>query len=250
MDVEPVTRSAPHHPDPVVMRMRWRNLAFLHWRVDPAVVQATLPSPLRVDTFDGSAWIGLIPFQMRDVRLPGMPPVLPWVGDFPETNVRTYAVAPDGRRGVWFHSLDASRLGAVLVALSAFDLPYRWASMSVTTSYRRVRYVSRRRWPGPRGARSDIAVRVGDRIADDAVTELDDFLTARWAFLDGDGDRTARVSPMVHEPWPLHRATVDHLDDELLAVAGYPDLAARTPDHVAFSPGVDVHGGWPDTTPA
>lgn len=252
--VEPVTRAAPRVPAPTVLRMRWRLLTYVHWRVDPAVVRAALPTGLEVDTFDGSAWVGLIPFFMRDVRPPGVPP-LPWAGDFPETNVRTYTVAPDGRRGVYFHSLEASRLGAVLVARTLFGLPYQWASMTVRTTPGRIRYVGRRRWREHAGARSDVAVRVGRRLHDDEVTPLDDFLGARWAFhapvgagaLGGRGDAGVAQATVHHEPWPLHEATLEHLDDELVAAAGYDGLASRPPDHVRFSPGVHVRAGFPTT---
>lgn len=245
MQIEPISRQPLLAPRPAVLRMRWMRLTYVHWAVDPAEVQCHLPEGLTVDTLDGKAYVGLIPFEMRDVRLPGMPPVLPWIGDFPETNVRTYAVAPNGERGVWFHSLEASRLGAVLVARTLFRLPYQWASMSVSTSPGRIRYRSRRRWPGPRGAHSDLALRVGPRLADDEVTPLDDWLAARWRFLDGRGDGSVIASPMRHEVWPLHEATIEHLDDQLVAAAGYPGLADEQPAHVRFSPGVDVTGGFP-----
>lgn len=228
-----------------MLRMRWARLTMVHWAVEPDRVQRHLPEGLTVDTFDGAAYVGLIPFDMRDVRPPGVPPVLPWVGDFPETNVRTYAVTPSGQRGVWFHSLEASRLGAVLVARTAFRLPYMWARMSITTGPRRIRYRTRRRWPGPRGARSDLAVRIGDRLADDEITPLDDFLFARWRFLDGWSDGRVIASPMRHEAWPLHAASIEHLDDELVAAAGYDGLVAEEPASVRFSPEVDVTGGFP-----
>lgn len=217
----------------------------MHWAVEPARVQQHLPHGLTVDTHDGAAYVGLIPFDMRDVRPPGVPPVLPWVGDFPETNVRTYVVAPNGERGVWFHSLEAARLGAVLVARGAFRLPYMWARMSITTGPRRIRYRTRRRWPGPRGARSDLAVRIGDRLAEHEVTPLDDFLFARWRFLDGRSDGRVLAVPMRHEVWPLHAATIEHLDDELVAAAGYPGLTDHEPVSIRFSPGVHVRGGAP-----
>lgn len=249
IDLEPVTRTPPREPSPTVLRMRWRLLTYLHWRVDPAVVGAALPEGLVADVHDGAAWVGLIPFHMRDVRPAGVPPLLPWVGDFPETNVRTYTVAPDGRRGVYFHSLEASRLGAVAIARTLFGLPYQWASMSLRTSPGRVRYVSRRRWREHAGARTDIAVRVGRRLHDDEVTPLDDFLAARWAFHGvGRDDRIAQAT-VEHEPWPLHEAALEHLDDELLGAAGYAGLARRPPDHVRFSPGVDVRAGFPVPTP-
>lgn len=244
MDVEPISREPPLVPEPAVLRMRWARLAAVHWAVEPATVQRHLPDGLTVDTFEGRAYVGLLPFDMRDVRPPGVPPVLPWVGDFPETNVRTYVLTPTGERGVWFHSLDASRLGAVLVARGLFRLPYMWARMSITTSPGRIRYRTRRRWPGPRGTRSDLALRVGPRLVADEVTPLDDWLSARWRFVDARG-RGVVAAPMHHEAWPLHSATVEHLDDQLVAAAGYPALADGPPDHVRFSPGVDVTGGFP-----
>lgn len=81
--------------------MWWLDLTFIHTPVEPAAVQALLPTDLRVDTWpdaDGveQAWIGLVPFVMK-VGLPGGR-VIPWVGTFPETNVRTYVVAPTARR--------------------------------------------------------------------------------------------------------------------------------------------------------
>lgn len=243
--VEPVRPDAPVMPSPVALSMRWRLLGHVHWRVDPATVQALLPASLAADTFDGSAWVGLIPFFMRDA-LPPLLPSLPYVGDFPETNVRTYVVGPDGRRGVYFHSLEASRLGAVVVARTVFGLPYQWASMRVRTSYRRVRYVSRRRWPDQSGVRSDLALRVGARVADHEVTDLDHFLSARWSYLEGRDDGGVLAVRMHHERWPLHVAEVEHIDDQLVAAAGYGDLTTRAPDHVRFSPGVGVRGGLPE----
>lgn len=94
------------------MLQGWEALTFLHWRVDPAVMARRLPADLQVETCDGSAWVGLVPFIMT-VTLPGVPPV-PCLSRFCETNVRTYVRDRHGRSGVWFFSLDAARLGAVL----------------------------------------------------------------------------------------------------------------------------------------
>ena len=94
------------------MDHRWDTLSFLHWRYDPAVVQALLPPGLRVEVRDGSVWVALVPFALEITR-PDRPPV-PWASHFAETNVRTYVTAPDGTTGVWFLSLDAAlpRCGA------------------------------------------------------------------------------------------------------------------------------------------
>src|SRR5436190_11154143 len=85
-----------------VMYQAWRNLTFLHWRYPPAVMQSYLPAGLRVDTFDGSAWLRLAPFRLEFRFLA-----------CPETNVLTYVHGPDGKSGVWFFSLDAGSMMAV-----------------------------------------------------------------------------------------------------------------------------------------
>src|SRR5262249_23552411 len=105
------------------MRQSWIDLTFLHWRIDPQIVRPLVPGSLELDLCDGSAWIGLVPFYIIGLTLPHAPAV-PWLSHFAETNVRTYVVDPNGRRGVWFFSLDAARLAAVAGARAAFALPY------------------------------------------------------------------------------------------------------------------------------
>lgn len=132
------------------MSQTWRRLTFLHWPYPPAVVQPLLPRGLMLDTFDGAAWIGLVPFEIHDLR--GIP-------HFPETNVRTYVIGPDGSRAVWFFSLEAGRLAAVLGARAAYHLPYFWAKMRVTLQNGTIRYWSRRKWPHRTSVASEILVR-------------------------------------------------------------------------------------------
>src|SRR5687767_12761543 len=157
----------------------WDELTFLHWRYPAAEVQALLPPGLAVETCDGSAWVGLVPFFLR-VGLPGVRPV-PWASEFAETNVRTYVRSRDGKSGIWFFSLDAARLGAVLVARASYRLPYFWSQMRLEHTGTSIRYDCRRRWPGPRGAHSRAHIEIGERYAPQALSELDHFLTARWA---------------------------------------------------------------------
>ena len=107
----------------VVMKQAWRNLAFLHWRMPVDVVQRTLPPGLTVDTFDGAAYIGLVPFYMRRIRPRFLPPV-PGLSWFLEVNVRTYVIDHNGVPGVWFYSLDANQWFAVKIARRFFKLPY------------------------------------------------------------------------------------------------------------------------------
>jgi len=113
-----------------MMIQAWRHITFLHWRYPVEVVQRLLPAGLEVQTFDGDAWIGLLPFLMDDIRVPRTP-ALPWLSRFPETNVRTYVHGPDGGTGIFFFSLDATRLPAVIAARTSLGLPYCWSQMSV-----------------------------------------------------------------------------------------------------------------------
>lgn len=97
------------------MFQRWELLTFLHWRFEPKPIRRLLPRGLTLDTFEGAAWIGLTPFRVAGLR-PPFAPAIPWISRFPETNVRTYVRGPEGERGVWFFTLEAGRLVAVLGA--------------------------------------------------------------------------------------------------------------------------------------
>jgi uncharacterized protein YqjF (DUF2071 family) len=214
---------------------RWECLTFLHWPYDLDLVQRLLPDGLTVEPYNGAAWVGLVPFRMT-VRAPGTPPV-PWASTFAETNVRTYVRGPDGRTGVWFLSLDASRLGAVVAARTTFRLPYYWSRMRAGRRGDTARYVSTRRWPGPRGARNEVEVTVGAPVA--APTAFENYLTARFSLYDP-GLRRAQAH---HEPWPLRRATVRRLDPGLLTAAGLPAPTDEPTTH--WSDGVEVRIGPP-----
>jgi len=242
VEAEPVTPRPPRDVGRLVFRQNWADLTFLHWAIEPGRLRLRLPPGVRPDVIDGVTYVGLVPFRMRDVGA-GLGPALPYFGSFLETNVRLYTVDEQGRRGVVFISLDASRLAPVLAARWGPGLPYLWSKMTYHRTGDLVAYSCRRRWPGPRGARSRIAVRVGARVE---AGPLEHFLTARWGLHlpAGPVDRMRAGSnrtyywPNSHEPWPLHIATVERLDDELLAAAGFGDLTARPPDSVLFSPGV------------
>ena len=110
------------------MRQRWAGLLVLHWPIEISLIQDRLPPGLHVDTFNGQAWIGVVPFFMQRVRPTGLPPV-PWLSWFLELNVRTYVHDDAGNPGVWFFSLDCNQPVAVEIARRAFHLPYQHAAM-------------------------------------------------------------------------------------------------------------------------
>jgi len=235
-DVEPVTADPPPWRRRTLLRQRWAELAYLHWRYDPAVIQRLLPDGLTVDTFDGDAWVGLIPFEMRDVRLGPLPP-LPGFRRFVEINVRTYVVDASGRRSVWFFSLDVPTLPVVAVTRTVFALPYRWAGASHMVRGARHEYRMTRRSAHGRGATARIAFDVRDPIAADEVTDLDHFLTARWGLVTARGDRLLHGA-VDHLRWSLCRVDSVDVDASVLEAAGLP--APVGPPRALYSPGVDV----------
>lgn len=218
----------------------WDELTFIHWPFRPEAVQRLLPKGLEVETIDGRAWVGVVPFFLR-VGLPHVRPV-PWLSCFAETNVRTYVRSADGERGIWFFSLDAARLGAVLVARATYRIPYFWSQMGLERDGSTIRYSCRRRWPRPRGARSTATIEIGDLYQPAELSDLDHLLTARWALYSAplSGLHVARAH---HQPWPLHRAQLTHLYDELVVAAGLPDPEGTPLVH--YSPSVEVRIGWP-----
>ncbi|GAA3084813.1 YqjF family protein [Streptosporangium carneum] len=224
-------------------------MTFVHWRYPSDVVQSLLPDGLTAEEFDGSAWVGLTPFLMEDVRVPGTP-ALPWLSRFPETNVRTYVRDGQGRGGLWFLSLDAGRLPPVLGARATYWLPYHWSDMSVRVEDERRSYRCGRRWPGPAGARCDADVRVGAPLADSERDSLSVFLTERYRLFTRVGGRLAHAE-VEHRPWPLHHARLVHLDEGLLRAGGL-----TAPEHdpiVHASPGVRVRVGmwsWNQAAPS
>jgi uncharacterized protein YqjF (DUF2071 family) len=235
---EPVTPNAPRPVRRTVFTQGWRDVTFLHWALDPAAVAPLLPPGTVPDVLDGVTYVGLIPFRMRRIGLLGAPG-LPWLGSFAETNVRLYSVDARGRRGVVFRSLEADRLLPVLAARWGARLPYLWARMRVVQAGDELTYTSSRRWPGPSGAASRVAVRVGERLP--GRDRLTSFLTARWG-LHRPGARGPVYWPNEHPEWPLHEARLLDLDESLLAAAGLPGVTGA-PDSVLFSPGVDVRFG-------
>lgn len=228
------------------MLQGWHNLTSVHWRYPPEAVQRLLPDGYVVDTFDGAAWVGLIPFQMSRIRVPKLPALGP-LSTFPETNIRTYIVAPDGRRAVWFSSLDITRLIPVIVARTAYRLPYCWARMAIENRGSEVSYRSIRRWPRrTSGARSTVRIRIGPEIPDGEVTALDHFLTARWALGTTLGSRLVWAD-VDHPQWPLHRADLLECDESLIEAAGLEPPEGRP--YVLYSPGVEVRIGLPSPLP-
>ena len=225
-----------------MVRQRWRDVSFIHWPYQPGVVRELLPAGLEPDTFEGAAWVGLTPFAVERSRLMMSPP-LPGLSSFPETNVRTYVIGPDGRDGLWFFTLEADSLPIVTAARGLLGVPYRWAEMNVDRDDERYTYASRRRLGSVR-VRHRIVVRPGDGrpVGEDALAG---WLTGRWRAWTRIAGRFSAV-PAQHEPWPLVDADVVELEENVIASAGLPAPVGVPVVH--FSPGVSVRLGWPQLT--
>lgn len=237
-----MTPYPPQTIDPVrwaIMRQEWNDLAFVHWPVPLESVQDRLPRGLYADRFEGHAWVGLVAFHMQRIGAAGIS--VPYLGTFPETNVRTYVRDAAGRPGVWFDSLDITRMLPVAVARITYGLPYMWSSMQIRRAADRRSYHCRRRWGGP-SASSHLDITIGPEIAPTEVSPLERFLTCRWGLYSRSVGRVL-YAPVEHPEWPLHRATLDHLDDTLTTVAGYPPPEA--PPLVHWTRGVEVRIGRP-----
>jgi uncharacterized protein len=217
------------------MLQRWRSLTFLHWRYAADYVRGLLPHGIELDTFDGDAWIGLTPFLLTDLRIPHTP-ALPWVSMFPETNVRTYVRGPEGDRAVWFFTLEADRLLAVIGARLSYRLPYRWSNMTVSPTQQKVEYRSSRS-PLFGHGESHILIETGEPLI---RGELENFLTARYRLYTARRGRFA-YAQIEHAPWPLHSARVLTLEQNLFEHSGVQQPSGEP--HVLYSPDLEVKIG-------
>lgn len=186
--------------------MRWEDLIFLHWPVAPEALRPHIPDELELETFDGKAWLGVVPFTMAKTRFRYAPPV-PTANRFPECNVRTYVRHGD-RTGVWFFSLDAQSRLAVEGARVGFGLPYLYADMACARVDGRVRYQSERRdRRGPTAAFAAVYDLAGETAPATPGT-LEHFLTERYCLF---AERRGKVvcGEVAHERWQLSAANIE-----------------------------------------
>ncbi len=232
-----IDRIAPTlRPDgSVAQHQTWLDLLFLHWRVPVSMLRPLIPAALEIDTFEGDAFVGLVPFAMRDVR-PVWAPSVPGVSNFLETNVRTYVHCEGRDPGVWFFSLDAASRLAVGIARAFWHLPYHHATMSLDRlPDGSVRYVSDRT-ASP--ARVDVTYRPMGAPAASQPGTLEHFLAERYVLYADVGEGDLRLGRVHHPPYPLQTAQVIDWDESLLVAAGIARPAGEPLAH--FASGVDV----------
>lgn len=236
-----------HRPDGwQLMHQNWGKLLFIHWRIDERLLRPLIPEALAIDTFDGFAWIGIVPFTMWGIRASFLP-AIPGTSAFHELNVRTY-VHHRGVPSVWFLSLDAASRLAVWGARTFYYLPYFNAQMSLVQTGNTIRYSSVRR--DRRGAAAELNARwsIGEAIGETNAGRmptlpgsLEFFLTERYC-LDTVHNGQLYRSRIHHEPWPLQRAELISLNSSMIEAHGLPTPAGDPVLHYAEALSVDI---WP-----
>lgn len=217
---------------PVWGTQSWRQLLFMHWPVPEAALRELVPRSFELDLFEGTAYVGIVPFAMQQVRPRALPRSLAL--DFLETNVRTY-VLRRGEPGVYFFSLEAASRLAVAAARAAFSLPYHLAQMQLAQTDDRVRYRTRR---ASDGSTLEVDYRTGDPLGPSVPGTLEHFLIERYLLFTERRGVPLR-GQVHHPPYAVQQAEVLSVSDGLVAAAGLPAVSGLPP-LAHYSPGVDV----------
>jgi uncharacterized protein YqjF (DUF2071 family) len=228
-----------------LMHQSWHHLLFLHWEVPAAELQALLPSGLDLDTYEGIAYVGLIPFTLSGVRPVGIP-AMPGLSSFHEVNVRTYVHRNGKDPGVWFFSLDASSMLAVTAARAAYHLPYFNASIdfSAEEALPTVRFQSHRDdTRGAMPAHAHIRYRpVEGPVQPAHPNTIEHFLMERYILYAADEGKDLYKARVHHQPYPIQRAEVLQLDETLVWSAGLKRPQEPALRHYASRVDVNVYG--------
>ncbi len=217
-----------HSPRPLpsgrwVMTQRWNDLLFAHWPVPYSALAPLIPDGLQLDTYSGSAWLGVVPFWMDRIRLHGLP-AIPGARSFPELNLRTYVRDPKtGMTGVYFLSLDAGNLLAVTFARTLYSLPYYWSEMRIEhRSEREFSFYSRRRF-----ASQPVMFKARYRglgptrkLAEMRSGSLEYFLTERYSLFTRNREGNTMRASINHIPWHLEEAEAEIERNDLAAAVG------------------------------
>ena len=216
-----------------IMHQTWGKLLFLHWPVPVEELRPLIPDRLEIDTYDGTAWVGITPFTMWDIR-PAMMPALPYISTSHEINVRTY-VHLDGVPGVWFLSLDAGNALAVLGARLGFHLPYFQARMELEEEGRRVNFRSERIHRRAPKAAFEATWSRGESRPEAEPGSLDFFLIERYCLYAAFSDRLYR-GRIHHRPWPLCEVDLESVSSSMMESHGLPAPAEKPLVHGQRAP--------------
>lgn len=221
--------------------MRWDDLAFLHFPVAAESIRAQLPAGVELERYDGSAWLGVVPFRMEDVAARWLP-AIPGTRRFLELNLRTY-VRVRGRPGVWFFSLDASNPLAVRAARIGFSLPYYDSRMSADGG-RCIHYHSRRHHRGVVPGVFDAAYEGQGQEFHAQPGGFEEWLTERYCLFSANHDGEIFCGHVHHRPWTLQRCAIEIRRNTLGNLIGV--ALGETPAHALFARSLQVIAWAPE----
>lgn len=224
---------------PSLLHQCWGKLLFIHWAIDADLIRPLIPAELSIDTFEGKAWIGVVPFTMWGIRASFLP-AIPGASAFHELNVRTY-VHHEGLPGVWFFSLDAANKLAVWGARQFYYLPYFKAAMSLDQVGSTIRYSSIRHDRLGAPAELKAVWTIGEPLAQARPGTIEFFLSERYCLYSHHRERLYR-SRIFHQTWPLRSASLEDYQSTMIEAQGLPTPAGPPLLHYAESIAVDI---WP-----
>ncbi len=233
-------RPYPPPRTPWVMAMTWSRLLFMHWPISIEALRPHIPAMLNIDTFDGHAWLGVVPFTMTKTRA-RFTPALPGPGAFHELNVRTYVTYRDklgqDKPGVWFFSLDAASRMAVEAARMGFNLPYFKAHMSLDEREGCVDYTSERTDRRGKPASLRCTYEATGLAQRSQPGSLEAFLTDRYRLFASDlpprQPERLWVGEIDHDPWLLAPASCEVQHNSMAAPLGIETPADMALLHMA-----------------
>lgn len=231
MKPEDLLKRTKHRPWPLpsgpwVFYQEWHNTIFLHWKVDLDEIRKSIPRVIEIDLFNNEAWVSLLAFRIKNLR-PRLLPAFPPVSDFDEVNIRTY-VRYNGRQGIYFFSLEASKSVSTLLGRLYSELPYSYSEIKSAENS----YSSHNR---TYGATMDVEFRPGKELK--PKTKLDGWLTERYAFFQDNGKGIINELEIHHYEWPLNEVELTRCNVDYTA---YRNLISGQPDLYHHSPGVHV----------
>lgn len=232
MTIKEILSQTDHRPWPLPQEpwrfyQEWNQVLFLHWQVELEELQKFVPAGIEIDLFEGKPWVSLVPFTMENIRPRYLPPFNP-LSYFHEVNLRTYIKHTDGRTGVYFLSIEGSKLLACKLSKAISELPYRYSKMERTPTS----YISNN---NVYGDRLSIDFSLGDSITQ--KTELDKWLTERYALFQNNEKGRVNAFEIHHAEWDMQQLHIYKLE---LSYPRFEKLIGRLPDLVHYSPGIQV----------
>jgi uncharacterized protein YqjF (DUF2071 family) len=219
-----------------IMHQRWQNLLFLHWAYDQDKIQNTLPPGLKVDTFQGKAYITMSPFSMKDLSVAFLPPI-PGIDSYIEVNVRTYVYDKNDTPGIWFYSLDLNSFYFSKLARKTFSLPYFYSDLNAKS------YLNRMNIEGKRIDQPETKINFSYNLAyennyEAEVESLEFFLIERYVLFSFESNQL-NFGKVNHQPYKISNAEVFEYNSNLLKVNSF-EIEGKQPNAMHFCKDIEV----------